>query len=78
MLEFESGGLDHGPKCQRPSVLAIVRRTYQATDVKSATRLLTHRAKRRESAQSHSPHDTEPEAVAGIVRSPVQVAPVTD
>ena len=33
--------LDHLPERQRPWVQAIVRRAYQATDVKTATRLLT-------------------------------------
>jgi len=38
--------LDHLPERQRPWVQAIVRRAYQATDSKTATRLLTDRAKR--------------------------------
>ena len=38
--------LDHLPERQRPWVQAIVRRAYQATDVKTATRLLTDVAKR--------------------------------
>ena len=38
--------LDHLPERQRPWVQAIVRRAYQATDVKTATRLLTDLAKR--------------------------------
>ena len=38
--------LDHLPKRQRPWVQAIVRRAYQASDVQTATRLLTDRAKR--------------------------------
>ena len=37
--------LDHLPERQRPWVQAIVRRAYQATDVKTATRLLTDLAK---------------------------------
>ena len=40
--------LDHLPERQRPWVQAIVRRDYQATDVKTATRLLTDLAKRLE------------------------------
>lgn len=40
--------LDHLPERQRPWVQAIVRRAYQATDVKTATRLLTELAKRLE------------------------------
>jgi putative transposase len=40
--------LDHLPERQRPWVQAIVRRAYQATDVKTATRLLTDLAKRLE------------------------------
>lgn len=38
--------LDHLPERQRPWVRAIVRRAYQATDVKTAIRLLTDLAKR--------------------------------
>lgn len=38
--------LEHLPERQRPWVRAIVRRAYQATDVKTATRLLTDLAKR--------------------------------
>ena len=38
--------LDHLPERQRPWVQAIVRRAYQATDVKTATRLLTDLATR--------------------------------
>jgi len=38
--------LDHLPERQRPWVQAIVRRAYHATDVKTATRLLTDLAKR--------------------------------
>ena len=38
--------LDYLPERQRPWVQAIVRRAYQATDVKTATRLLTDLAKR--------------------------------
>ena len=38
--------LDHLPERQRPWVQAIVRRAYQASDVKTATRLLTDLAKR--------------------------------
>ena len=38
--------LDHLPERQRPWGQAIVRRAYQATDVKPATRLLTDLAKR--------------------------------
>lgn len=38
--------LDHLPERQRPWVQAIVRRAYQATDVKTATRLLSDLAKR--------------------------------
>ena len=40
--------LDHLPERQRPWVQAIVRRAYQATDVKTAMRLLTDLAKRLE------------------------------
>ena len=40
--------LDHLPEWQRPWVQAIVRRAYQATDVKTGTRLLTGLAKRLE------------------------------
>ena len=40
--------LDHVPERQRPWVQAIVRRAYQATDVKTGTRLLTGLAKRLE------------------------------
>lgn len=40
--------LDHLPERQRPWVQAIVRRAYVATDVKTATRLLTDLAKRLE------------------------------
>ena len=40
--------LDHLPERQRPWVQAIVRRAYQASDVKTATRLLTNLAKRLE------------------------------
>ena len=40
--------LDYLPERQRPWVQAIVRRAYQATDVKTATRLLTDLAKRLE------------------------------
>lgn len=38
--------LDHLPERQRPWVHAVVRRAYQATDVKVANRLLTDLAKR--------------------------------
>ena len=38
--------LDHLPERQRPWVQAIVRRAYQARDVKTATRLLTDLATR--------------------------------
>ena len=38
--------LDHLPERQRPWVQAIVRRAYLATDVKTATRLLTNLAQR--------------------------------
>jgi transposase-like protein len=38
--------LDHLPERQRPWVQAIVRRAYQSTDVKTATRLLTDLARR--------------------------------
>ena len=38
--------LDHLPERQRPWVQAVVRRAYQATDIKVATRLLTDLAKR--------------------------------
>lgn len=38
--------LDHLPERQRPWTQAIVRRAYHATDVKTATRLLTDLAKR--------------------------------
>ena len=38
--------LDHLPERQRPWVQAVVRRAYQATDLKTATRLLTDLAKR--------------------------------
>jgi transposase-like protein len=41
--------LDHLPERQRPWVQAIVRRAYQSTDVKTATRLLTDLARRLES-----------------------------
>ena len=40
--------LDHLPERQRPWGQAIVLRAYQATDVKTATRLLTDLAKRLE------------------------------
>ena len=40
--------LDHLPERQRPWVQAIVRRAYQASDVQTATRLLTDLAKRLE------------------------------
>ena len=40
--------LDHLPERQRSWVQAIVRRAYQASDVKTATRLLTDLAKRLE------------------------------
>ena len=40
--------LDHLPERQRPWVQAIVRRAYQASDVTTATRLLTELAKRLE------------------------------
>jgi putative transposase len=40
--------LDHLPERERPSVQATVRRAYQASDVKMATRLLTELAKRLE------------------------------
>lgn len=40
--------LDHLPERQRPWVQAIVRRAYLATDVKTATRLLTDLARRLE------------------------------
>ena len=40
--------LDHLPERQRPWVQAIVRRAYQASDVKTATRLLTALANRLE------------------------------
>ena len=40
--------LDHLPERQRPWVQAIVRRAYQASDVQTATRLLTELAKRLE------------------------------
>ena len=40
--------LDHLPERQRPWVQAVVRRAYLATDVKTATRLLTDLAKRLE------------------------------
>jgi transposase-like protein len=33
--------LDHLPERERPAVQAVVRRAYQATDIKTATRLLT-------------------------------------
>ena len=42
--------LDHLPERQRSWVQAIVRRAYQASDVKTATRLLTDLAKRLEDA----------------------------
>ena len=51
--------LDHLPERQRPWVQAIVRRAYQATDVKTAMRLLTDLAKRL---------DEEDPSVAGSVR----------
>lgn len=51
--------LDHLPERQRPWVQAIVRRAYLATDVKTATRLLTDLAKRL---------DTEYPSAAGSVR----------
>ena len=51
--------LDHLPERQRPWVQAIVRRAYQATDVATATRLLTHLAKRL---------DDEHPSAAGSVR----------
>ena len=51
--------LDHLPERQRPWVQAIVRRAYQATDIKVATRLLTNLATRL---------DTEYPSAAGSVR----------
>ena len=51
--------LDHLPERQRPWVQAIVRRAYQAADVKTATRLLTDLAKRL---------DTDYPSAAGSVR----------
>ena len=42
--------LDHLPEGQRPWVQAVVRRAYQATDIKVATRLLTDLAKRLDDA----------------------------
>ncbi len=51
--------LDHLPERQRPWVQAIVRRAYQATDVTTATRLLTDLAKRL---------DDEHPSAAGSVR----------
>ena len=42
--------LDHLPERQRPWVQAIVWRAYQATDVKTATRLLTDLARRLDDA----------------------------
>ena len=51
--------LDHLPERQRPWVQAIVRRAYQATEVKMATRLLTDLAKRL---------DDEHPSAAGSVR----------
>jgi putative transposase len=51
--------LDHLPERQRPWVQAIVRRAYQATDVKTATRLLIALAKRL---------DDEHPSAAGSVR----------
>lgn len=51
--------LDHLPERQRPWVQAVVRRAYQATDIKVATRLLTDLAKRL---------DTEYPSAAGSVR----------
>ena len=51
--------LDHLPERQRPWVQAIVRRAYQAADVKQATRLLTDLAKRL---------DAEHPSAAGSVR----------
>ena len=38
--------LDHLPERQRPWVLAILKRAYQSEDVKTATRLLRHLARR--------------------------------
>ena len=43
--------LDHLPERQRPWVQAIVRRAYQATDVKTETRLLTDLARRLDDAR---------------------------
>ena len=40
--------LDHLPERQRPWVLAILKRAYQSEDVKTATRLLRHLARRLE------------------------------
>jgi putative transposase len=51
--------LDHLPERHRPWVQAIVRRAYQTTDLKVATRLLTDLAKRL---------DTEYPSAAGSVR----------
>ena len=38
--------LDHLPERQRSWVLAILKRAYQSKDVKTATRLLRHLARR--------------------------------
>ena len=46
--------LDHLPERQRPWVQAIVRRAYQATEMKTATRLLTDLAKRLEDEVDHA------------------------
>jgi putative transposase len=51
--------LDHLPERQRPWVQAVVRRAYHATDLKTATRLLTDLAKRL---------DNEYPSAAGSVR----------
>jgi len=40
--------LDHLPERERPATQAVVRRAYQAADIKTATRLLTDLAKRLE------------------------------
>ena len=57
--------LDHLPARQRPWIQAVVRRAYQATDSKVATRLLTDLAKR---------IDHEYPSAAGSVREGLEEA----
>jgi len=64
--------LDHLPERQRPWVQAVVRRAYQASDVKTATRLLTDLARRLE--------DEYPSAAGSVrplcIRAAIAVGPV--